>query len=235
MPHHQTRHRNRSRRHPADKRAAPHNAYDIPRSVDDVVETALIPAFRPMKVNSYVFRYLKTAGDTVLPTQSWTTTMLLDDFAMSLGSGTARRIFNAIKLKRVEIWAPPPGELGLEFAPAAVAGTAGSFRVPVISNQITPAGGTQKNQHICARPTRDDLAGKVFTSQQPVYVLWNASIPNQAIMEIEYDAVFWNADGSPYATAYSSSAAAGTIGLGNFSGSGMTGWRVIGWSNLATP
>jgi hypothetical protein len=220
------------------------SGYDVPQTEKSVVDTCLIPDLRPLRVNRYVYRYYRSAGDPILGTQSWTTQMLLDEFAMSMGSGTARRIFNAIKLRRIELWSNAPtlgGGLEFEFSPATVAGTAGSFRVPVICSKLQSAT-ANKNQHLLMRPTSDDLAGKVFTSQQSTYVLWNCVIPgtigsvtSETILEIEFDAVFWNGDGSPYATAYSSSSAAGTIGIGNFSGSGMTGWRVQGWSNLATP
>jgi hypothetical protein len=214
----------------ATKRA---EGYDIPVTARDAIETAIIPSMNVLRSFRYVFRYYNASG-SILPTQAWTTQMLLDEFAVSMGSGTARRIFNAIKLRRVEIWNAGGGVLGVEFSPATVAGDAGSFRIPTISSTLQVE--KNKNVHIVKIPQRSDLAYKVFTSQQAVYTLFNVEIPaSETILELEFDAVMWNADGSPFATAYSSSSAAGTIGLGNFQGSGMTGWRIQGWSNLATP
>ncbi len=208
--------------------------FDIAPSVRSIVDTAIIPDLKVMQVHTYVFRYQVTAA--IGKVQNWTTQMLLDEFAVSMGSGTARRIFNAIKLKRVEIWSDV-GDIEFEFAAATAAAFSGAPRIPIVTTTLQSA--QNKNTHLCVRPRRDELASKWFTAPVTTYTLFNCVVPatyeNPSCFEIEFDAVMWNGDGSPYATAYSSASAAGTIGCGNWSGSGQTGMRVIGWSPLATP
>jgi len=208
--------------------------YDIAPTLRSVVDTALIPDLKVMKVQTYVFRYLVT--QSIGKVQNWTTQMLLDEFAVSMGSGTARRIFNAIRLKRVEIWSDL-GDIEFEFAAATAAAFSGAPRIPVVTTTLQY--GKNKNTHLCMRPRKDELASKWFTAPVTTYTLFNCVVDSAggepSVLEIEIDAVMWNGDGFPYATSYSSASAAGTIGCGNFAGSGQTGMRIVGWSNLATP
>jgi hypothetical protein len=231
-----TKRSNTKRKSPSRKPHLSHTRrdtrFDEVTTLTDVIDTAIIPVLRVQTVANYVFRYTFNSQDPILSSTAWTTQMFLNEFAMSMGSGTARRIFNAIRLKRVEIWTDD-GTLGLEFSPAVVAGYAGAPRIPRVSSTLQI--GKNKNNHLVSYPRRDELAHQWFTSQQASYTLFNADVPSNSILEFEFDAVFWNGEGSPYATSYSSNSASGTLGTGNFSGSGITGMRNQGWSWLATP
>lgn len=203
-----------------------------------------IPDFKPQSVQRYTFRW--TFDSEVLYTTAWTTQMMLDIYCIAVGGGTVQpcRLFNAMKLRSVKLWTSKPtigDSFGVEFSPSLIAGYGGAPRIPVLGTKLG-AGATTETQrmsYICAIPRKDELASQWFSAQQGVYTLFNIATPppseyGLSCLELDFDAVLVNGE-TPVVTSFTTAAAKGTIGTGNFAGYSLSGFRSVGLVNLATP
>lgn len=207
--------------------------YEIPCTVGSVVESALIPEFRSQIPYRKSFRFCLTTG--VGLTTGWTTTMMLDLYAISIGgSSTPVRIYNNMKLIGLKAWQPSSLELsntaflGIEFSPSTTAGFGGAPRVPYTASGQSVAG---KYAHLCVKPKKTELASQWFSAQQANYVLFNMVASLNTVIQIDFMVTEVNGE-TPVTNAYTSSIAKGTVGVTNF---GVAGCRSIGLENLVNP
>jgi len=211
-----------------------HSPLERPITVGSVVAQAQVSELDSQKAYRKTFRF--NLGQGVGLTTAWTTTMMLDLYAIATGgSASPVRIYNNMKLIGVKMWTPMASgdalavstTIILEFSPSLVAGFGGSPRIPHTSTTISAS----KLAHICAKPKVGELASHWFSAQQGNYTLFNMQATNSTVLQLDFMVVEVNGE-TPVTNAYTSSVAKGTIGVTNF---GVTGCRSIGLENLVNP
>lgn len=208
---------------------------ETPVTALSVIGSAQIPAFKSQVPQRVTFRVALTSG--VGLTTAWTTTMMLDYYAIAVGgSASPVRIYNNMKLLGVKLWQPSQvgdtpdsaaGFLAIEFSPSTTAGFGGAPRVPYTASATVDS----KYAHLCVRPKRSELASCWFSAQQANYVLFNCQAVPQTVMQLDFLVTNVNGE-TPVTVAYTSSVAKGTVGVTNF---GVAGCRSIGLENLVNP
>lgn len=211
--------------------------YERPITAGDALATAMIPQFRSQLPQRYSFRF--KLGSGVALTTAFTTTMLLDMYAVAVGgSSSPCRLFNNMRLIGIKLWQPVlvqsegGGEIttpyiAIEFSPSTTAGFGGAPRVPYVA-EVNVSG---KYAHLAVKPRKNELASQWFCAQQANYVLWNMQTGPGCVMQIDVVATMVNGE-TPVVNAYSTTVAKGTIGVTNF---GVAGCRSDGLENLVNP
>lgn len=205
---------------------------EVPITLAQVAECAIIPSFRSQLPMRYTFRFCLNNG--VGLTTAFTTTMLLDMYCIATGgSATPVRIFNNIKLIGLKAWqgATEPASavdaLIIEFSPSTTGGFGGAPRVPYVAT----CGNSSRYAHLAVIPKKNELASQWFTAQQPNYVLWNMQALGGTVLQVDILATNVNGE-TPVACAYTSSVAKGSVGVTNF---GVAGCRSVGMLDLVNP
>lgn len=208
--------------------------YERPLTAGDALATAIIPQFRSQMPQRYSFRF--KFGSGVALTTAFTTTMLLDLYAVAVGgSASPARLFNNMRLIGIKLWQPPlAGDeqqntpfIAIEFSPSTTAGFGGAPRVPHVTEVLA----TSKYAHIAVKPKKTELASQWFCAQQANYVLWNMQVGAGCLMQLDVVATMVNGE-TPVTNAYTSAVAKGTVGVTNF---GVAGCRSDGLENLVNP
>jgi len=211
-----------------------HSPLERPVTAATVIAQSQITQLDSQKAYRKTFRFTLNSG--VGLTTAWTTTMMLDLYAIAAGgSATPVRIYNNMKLLGVKMWAPMASDtevpaattIILEYSPSLIAGFGGAPRTPHTSTTIS----SSKLAHICAKPSKGELASQWFTAQQGNYTLFNMQANNATIIQLDFMVVEVNGE-TPVTNAYTSAVAKGTVGVTNF---GVAGCRSIGCQDLVNP
>lgn len=206
--------------------------------VKPTLEDFTIPPLQVLLPRTMTLRFALTQG--AVPNQNFTCQQFLDLYAIAIGGSAAPvRIFNAMRLKSIKLWAgftdpsttiidPVTQQVGIELASAAIAGYAGAPRIPITDSYLTHS----KMGYAEKRPRKGvDLAAEWFTAQQTSYTLFNISCPSNSILQVEFNCMD-NCGETPGPTSVTSSLAKGTVGVTNFS---LAGCRSLGMVNLVSP
>jgi hypothetical protein len=202
------------------------------------LESLTIPPLQVLLPRTMTLRFALTAGVTT--SHNFTCQQFLDLYAIAVGGSSAPvRMFNAMRLKSVKLWAgftdpsttsidPVTQQVGIELASAAIAGYAGAPRIPITDSYLTHS----KMGYAEKRPRKGvDLAAEWFTAQQTSYTLFNIVCPSASILQVEFNCMDICQE-TPGPTSVTSSLAKGTVGVTNFS---LTGCRSLGMVNLVSP
>ncbi len=120
---------------------------------------------------------------------SVTSDTLLNLYLVATAATTTARLFQAVKLKRVQVWAQPPAlgsaavSVSLDWdSGTGVAAFGGSWTVSDTTSGIEPA-------YIDSRPPRQSVAAFWINNGQTTATLFTFSVPTGAIIDLQVSCV----------------------------------------------
>ena len=179
-----------------------------PSAVSAAASVSLAPP--PFSAAFILGHTLRFRASSALSSQAITAANLLDLLVMATTTTAVNRLFSAVKLTRVEIWAPMASDLvpvtaSIEYNSDLVSGVAGSNKIRSDTSM-----GADRCAHIRFRPPPETIAS-FWQGPTSVSRLFQLTCPTNSIVDVQLTMVLQNGEAAVAATNAAVAATVGTV------------------------